>query len=140
MARNKSAVFTLSDVTDDFIKVLGVDFEARELTLRESETLRNALEDDEVRNSAIRQGEMVYDFLVSRYKTEQDKEIFDKEFFLDHIKLPDLGKLVSYFMTGEVTRKNQKTKKEKVIHLIIQMCLFFLVIIMRGLHLKKLAI
>ena len=106
MARNKSAVFTLSDVTDDFIKVLGVEFEARELTLRESETLRNALEDDEVRNSAIKQGEMVYDFLVSRYKTEQDKEIFDKEFFLDHIKLPDLGKLVSYFMTGEVTRKN----------------------------------
>jgi len=105
MPKNKSAVFTLTSQTDDYLDLFGVRFDAKEFTLREAETLRLAYEDEDVINNPLKQGELLYSFLEPRIQPEY--EMFSKEFFLDNVSMSNLGKLARFFGTGEVTnRKN----------------------------------
>ena len=103
MSKGKSAVFTLTNTTDDFLVVFGVKFEASELTLREAEELRLAYETPEVKNNVVEQGTLVYKLLEAR--VQEDEEMFDLEFFLDNMKISDIARLTNYFYTGEVNRK-----------------------------------
>lgn len=101
----KSAVFTLTNVTDGYLDLYGVKFDAREFSLRETEKFRVALEDEEVRDNPLKQGEIIYNFLESRI--QEGYEMFTLDFFLDNTNIAALGKLARFFGTGEVSvRKN----------------------------------